>query len=447
MHTRDRGYGITMLAAGVVSCLSVHSAIAQPVFEPYVQYATGGWNCTGISLADYDLDGDIDVFASHRNTNNVIVMLNDGTGVFQPGPACPVGSLPRYVRAGDLDGDGRPDFATPNYNGSSVSIGLQNSQGLLVPHQEISVYRPAILEIADMDGDGDRDVVVPHWDQSASQPSAAPGLVTILINDGTGTFSPGASVPIGVQPRGMEIDDFDGDGFSDVIVTNLQSHDLDLLMNAGDGTLLPATVLAGPLAPREVCTGDWNQDGALDYAVVSKNQNEIFFMVNDGDEQFSEYQSLETQSYPHSCAASDLDGDGDLDVVASHVASQRLSVYENIGTGFAEPVEVLSPSGAAEVLIGALDGDDRPDIVTGNTNNATLSVHINDSDWNDDVEIFCRGDIDTDEVVDVLDLLAVISKWGECLDESCLRADINIDGTVDVLDMLLVISLWGDCSA
>ena len=40
MHTRERGYGITMLAAGVVSCLSVHSAIAQPVFEP-LQYATG----------------------------------------------------------------------------------------------------------------------------------------------------------------------------------------------------------------------------------------------------------------------------------------------------------------------------------------------------------------------------------------------------------------------
>ena len=57
----------------------------------------------------------------------------------------------------------------------------------------------------------------------------------------------------------------------------------------------------------------------------------------------------------------------------------------------------------------------------------------------------CRGDLDGSRVVDVLDLLELISKWGGCMDVSCYLADINHNGTVDVIDMLLLISLWGDC--
>lgn len=60
-------------------------------------------------------------------------------------------------------------------------------------------------------------------------------------------------------------------------------------------------------------------------------------------------------------------------------------------------------------------------------------------------EFQCRGDLDGSEVVDVLDLLELISKWGGCMDVSCYVADINHNGTVDVIDMLLLISLWGDC--
>jgi len=448
MGIQARGIGGTILAAALLPWLLVHPASGELDFEPCVQYVTGGWNCTGIALADFDLDGDLDVYTSHRSTNDVIVMRNDGNGNFESAGGCGVGIMPRYVRSGDLNGDGWPDFATPDYNGSTVSIGLHDGADGLELHQTLYLYKPTILDLADVDLDGDVDVIVPHWDETAEQPSAAPSLVTVLLNDGTGTFGYGASVSIGVQPRGMVIDDFNGDGYPDVLVCNLKSSDLDLLLNAGDGSFHPSQWILGPLTPREVCTGDWNGDGEVDYAVVSKTLNRVYFMVNDGHQQFSQWAESTTGSSPHSCAAMDLDGDEDMDVVVSHVGAETMSVYENTGTTFASPVEFVSPSGAAEVLIGHLDGDSLPDIVTGNSNDATISVHINDSEAGDpNPGDSCIGDINLDGMVNVMDMLQVISHWGDCDEGACTAADLNDDEAVDVLDLQLVLNVWGDCDA
>ncbi len=52
----------------------------------------------------------------------------------------------------------------------------------------------------------------------------------------------------------------------------------------------------------------------------------------------------------------------------------------------------------------------------------------------------CPADITGDGMVDVLDLLEVLSQWG-----TSGSADINGDGIVDVLDMLEILSAWGAC--
>jgi hypothetical protein len=54
------------------------------------------------------------------------------------------------------------------------------------------------------------------------------------------------------------------------------------------------------------------------------------------------------------------------------------------------------------------------------------------------------GDVNGDGVVNVTDLLAVISAWGACTapPQDC-PADINGDGQVNVTDLLAVIGNWG----
>ena len=54
----------------------------------------------------------------------------------------------------------------------------------------------------------------------------------------------------------------------------------------------------------------------------------------------------------------------------------------------------------------------------------------------------CAGDVTGDGSVNVLDLLALLTAWGDC--DDCPE-DVNGDGAVNVLDLLIVFSVWGPC--
>jgi hypothetical protein len=53
----------------------------------------------------------------------------------------------------------------------------------------------------------------------------------------------------------------------------------------------------------------------------------------------------------------------------------------------------------------------------------------------------CFGDLNVDFVVNVEDLLALLSAWGE----SDVPEDLNGDGIVNVLDLLALLGAWGEC--
>jgi hypothetical protein len=58
------------------------------------------------------------------------------------------------------------------------------------------------------------------------------------------------------------------------------------------------------------------------------------------------------------------------------------------------------------------------------------------------VDTPCYADITQDGIVDVSDILEVISGWGYCLD---CPADINQDDLINVIDLLEIVSSWGPC--
>jgi len=53
------------------------------------------------------------------------------------------------------------------------------------------------------------------------------------------------------------------------------------------------------------------------------------------------------------------------------------------------------------------------------------------------------GDLNVDCVVNVSDLLILLSDWGKCTDPSDCPADLNGDGVVNVSDLLILLSNWG----
>ena len=54
----------------------------------------------------------------------------------------------------------------------------------------------------------------------------------------------------------------------------------------------------------------------------------------------------------------------------------------------------------------------------------------------------CQGDVNGSGIVDVNDIIAIISAWG-CT--TCSAEDVNGDGIVEVNDIVITISSWGTC--
>jgi hypothetical protein len=77
--------------------------------------------------------------------------------------------------------------------------------------------------------------------------------------------------------------DINGDGFPDLVTTNLVDGTVSILMNNPDGTFGPRQTYAVRNAPSAVVAGDFNVDGFNDLAVANANSNNLSVLINDGN--------------------------------------------------------------------------------------------------------------------------------------------------------------------
>ena len=67
---------------------------------------------------------------------------------------------------------------------------------------------------------------------------------SILLGNGDGTFQPQIDVPVGSEPTSIVAGDFNGDGRTDLAVTNFGSGTVSILLGDGDGTFQPQATYA-----------------------------------------------------------------------------------------------------------------------------------------------------------------------------------------------------------
>jgi FG-GAP-like repeat/FG-GAP repeat len=177
---------------------------------------------------------------------------------------------PNSVVVGDFNKDGKPDIATSNQFSQSISILLGNGTGSFGTATNFYVGPlPSSLVLGDFDSDGNQDIAVPYG-QSAKVPNSFE--VAILLGNGTGRFGPATSFY--KESNGFSsvaVGDFNGDGKTDIAMTNDYFDNVSILLGTGTGSFGAATQFntGTKTNPQSIVAGDFNADGKLDLATAN----------------------------------------------------------------------------------------------------------------------------------------------------------------------------------
>ena len=330
---------------------------------PYAGVADTSWGM-GCTSADYDNDGDADLYVANFGPN--VLYRNNGDGTFTDvAEEADVGD-PRWGAGcafGDCDNDGDLDLYVSNY------VDFRRDPEYL--HARYIQWRGIKVCAGPRGLDGAADV--------------------FYRNNGDGTFTD-VTEEAGLVDRdraygfGVLFFDYDEDGDQDIFVANDSVRNF-LYRNDGDGTFTDVALPSGvgysddgrEQAGMGVTCGDYDNDGHLDlfmthfsddYSTLYRNEGNGFFSVVSAQAGFME-QSWSYLSWGTGFMDYDNDGDEDLFVASGHVYpqvddhdfgtsyAQTNQLYENRGDGtFREISTELGPGfRVRKVSRGACFGD------------------------------------------------------------------------------------------
>ncbi len=291
-----------------------------------------------IAVGDFNGDGNADLVVTNSvagSSDTVSILLGNGDGTFQTQQTYSVGFGAQGVTVGDFNNDGNADLAVTNNRDNTMSVLLGNGDGTFQSQVTYAVgSQPSSLSTADFNGDGQADLVVSNLGDDN---------VSVLLGNGDGTFQPQVTYPTGNYPVGVAVGDFNGDGNADLAVGNGNDSTVSVLLGNGDGTFQSQATYATGNYPAGVAVGDFNGDGKADLATPNFATNTVSVLLGNGDGTFESQVSYSAGSRPMGMAIGDFNGDGLADLVAvSHTGASavRVLLSERTETAIATGVSV-----------------------------------------------------------------------------------------------------------
>ncbi|HEV2294745.1 MAG TPA: Calx-beta domain-containing protein [Tepidisphaeraceae bacterium] len=359
-----------------------------------MSYPTGA-SPQDVVSGDVNGDGRLDLVTTNYDADTVSVLLGNANGTFAAPLTSATGSGPHSVAVGDFNADGKPDLATSNNYDLSVLLGNGNGTYQAPTTLSINGY-PAGVAVGDVNADGKLDLVAASnyfygggWGYGY-YPSVWSGRMNVLLGNGNGSFAAAKTTHAGASSGGIAavaLADFNGDGKLDAATVDPGEYratgGIAVAYGDGAGGLSPTSAAASMESPVSLTAGDVNGDGKPDLLTGSGNDS-ISVVLNNGGGNFAPAQQYPAGSYPRTIKLADFNGDAKIDLVTANSGSSSVNVLLGTGSGTFRPgFSVAVGSNPIGVATGDFNGDGRADLASANRGSNSTSVLLNDGAWPD----------------------------------------------------------------
>lgn len=274
----------------------------------------------GVAWGDYDNDGDWDIAIAGRtdeaSTDPVSNIYRNENGSFVNVNAGLLGLNGGSVSWADYDNDGDLDLficGSPDRGLTFYSKIYRNTNGTFT---DANVGFPGVwgssVGWADFDNDGDLDIIITGYGDL--------GVTAILFSNHAGTFTnSGESFEV-VNSGGIASSDYDNDGDLDLAICGAVSGGASSrIYQNNNGTFTDIGAPLQPLAVSALAWGDYTNDGAIDLIITGTDD---FFGANpktrlyrNNGSSFVDVNTPIAGTWFGSTAWGDYDNDGDLDLL------------------------------------------------------------------------------------------------------------------------------------
>lgn len=366
----------------------------------------------GVSLADIDADGDLDILATNGGTVNTYLSSGTGSPTFTKSdyPFSIGGSL-NSIDTGDINGDGSLDVVTHTSsniyaisNGELVSVSSTtptNNSDNVTSSSNITVNFNKTMDAATI---VDSTVIV-------TGSSSGVMAKSLSLSGSTLTIDPTNNFIAGEEVRVLITDAMKSSGGFDLFSPKMTSF---RVAASGNGYLAYGdTTRLQDISYSTLYQADIDGDGDIDALPYSSSEDSLLIFENNAGV-FTKLTAVSVLNAER-IEVVDLDNDGDMDLLVRPQSSGTLSYFLNDGNeSFASAVTISTSLGTSFSNpwgVTDLNNDGYPDLYY-NPGNSIFYYHLSSNGiftstsstetMSGSVSSFSHGDVDGDGDIDVL---------------------------------------------